>query len=738
MSISSSQGRTREALVRGNQALTANVARRRWRRTRLLAAALMATSLVACAEAEEPPPQAAPTALRLVAPADAAAWLTPFIAHLADTRVAAASDAPSATTWPQAAGQGELAISLVADTSCAECFTIEHKGRAALVRSGGALGAQYGLAVAMEALGYRFAHPRHTKRPAALPASFEGVPSGPQAPAVAKRRGLHLHTLHPLESLYDFWLPGPEHLQGALAVIDFVAKNRGNYLQWCALDDITDPGPKGDAAFLAWRDHTRAINAAAHARGLRVGIALQLFGSGNLQRAFDLVDGPPGPKTTAAMHARLERLFGGNGFDTANLSFGEFSGEDPAHFVAQVDEAYAAMQKVQPGIEVTATIHVGNLPELRVTYKGKSQLYYFLVRYANAAIVPWVHTVMYYTLFDDAGGAYGHAEFDEHRAFLFERLQAKQPVGYFPESAYWVAFDINVPIWLPLYSRSRLRDLTEIAAAGAKQGSAPLANHVVFSSGWEWGYALTDALSLQAGYALPADFAALQLGWWRAWGAAGAQVAKIVTGVADSQAKALIDGRLAPYLAGREAVIDIGFQQGIIAQPDRLSFAAARGLDASGRAKFVADVLQPLEAHGAELAAAHAGLLAVLAPGAPVDPWLQELIDGAAVTAARTRFVAALYRAVLADAAGDGTRDARLADAEAQLALADAAISARHAALWDPTPSRLTTPLANPTLYQYGYLRQAETRCFWIRERAQVRNLLLSAGESVRPCVLSD
>jgi hypothetical protein len=45
-------------------------------------------------------------------------------------------------------------------------------------------------------------------------------------------------------------------------------------------------------------------------------------------------------------------------------------------------------------------------------------LYYFLIKFANPAIVPWVHTTMFYNLYEDTGLAYLHTEFDEHRAYL--------------------------------------------------------------------------------------------------------------------------------------------------------------------------------------------------------------------------------------------------------------------------------------------------------------------------------
>ena len=56
---------------------------------------------------------------------------------------------------------------------------------------------------------------------------------------------------------------------------------------------------------------------------------------------------------------------------------------------------------------------------------------------------------------------------------------------------------------------------------------------------------------------------------------------------------------------------------------------------------------------------------------------------------------------------------------------------------WDPEPLSLVAERqVNATFYQYGYLREADTLCFWRRERAQLRNAVLSRTELVPGCVL--
>lgn len=612
-----------------------------------------------------------------------------------------------------AKGDG-LRVEIVRDLTCRECYRLERVGETFVVHAaaGDVLGAQYGLAALLEAAGFRFFHPFRSRAPErlAIPADAPGF-GVELAPEVA-RRGLHLHTLHPIEAYYAFWSPSAAHLADARRVVDWIVKNRGNYVQWVALDDIV----REPAALAPWREHTRAIVDAAHARGVGVGAGVQLFGASNLQQGFDLVDSEPATADVRAeAEARFPILLDGIAWDVIHLSFGEFFGADPSVFVAGVDAAYAVLQEQAPGTEMVASIHVGDTPDLRVEYMGESILYYFLVKYANPAIVPWVHTVMYYNLFEDAGGAYHHEDFGEHRAFMEERLAAGEPVGYYPESAYWIAFDNSVPTYLPLYVRSRWLDLAMLPA---------LEDHVVFTTGWEWGYWQGDYASLRAGFRRPASWEELFVEMYAPWDGA---VAQAIVALTEAEHEALIVRRLAPFLAGRDVYIDLGDEIGIVSQPDRPSFAEVAALPAAERAAFAGAVLVPF----AELAAAAGDARAAFTGD---DPWMAELADGAEVTAARARYVRALYAAVVAHADG-GDPAPLLADADAALAAGRAAVQRRHAAMHHPEPLLLTGGDANATIYPFGYLKQADELCYWERERAQARELILGEDTPAAACI---
>lgn len=655
--------------------------------------------------------------------------LAPVLADFTATlplsyRRASAADPAAAMA---ADDQRALQIAVVTDLDCAECYRIDGDGDELVVHAGDRLGAQYGLAHALEACGVRFFHPWRTYVPDELEI-VDRTGFGELVVPQMRRRGLHLHTLHPIEAYYALWEPGPDALASAARVFDWIVKNRGNYVQWPALDDILGD----DAKLASWRAHTGAVLELAHRRGLETGVGVQLFGASNLQQAYDLIDFEPGEgDEAAAIRERLSTLLSGLAFDEVSLSFGEFSSQDPERFIELVEETSRAAEEIAPQTEMSAVVHVGKGEDLEVEYQGETLIYYFLVRFADAAITPWVHTVMYYNLYEDAGGAYHHDDFAEHREFLLERLEAGEPVAYFPETAYWVAFDISVPTYLPVYWRSRWLDLARIREDSAARGGDDLQEHILFSSGWEWGYWQLDYLALRASHTLAADWREPLREMLAPFGDGGAALADEIAALAEAQSEALIDARLAPYLAGRDAAIDLGDQIGIVSQPDRPSFSEIAAFDDAQRAALRAEVLAPL----ARLVERSDAVAARVAGLELPEPWRAEMVDATAVTAARARFAHALVSAALAFGAGDELAP-HLAAADRALARASDVVARRHAALHHPAAETLTGIHGNATIYAWGYLRQADQLCYWRRERIELGNLVEDTDEPVPGCLL--
>lgn len=578
------------------------------------------------------------------------------------------------------------------------------------------LGAQYGVAAALEHIGYRFRHPFDPYIPPdPQPGGEElGVFHQPEM----RVRGFHFHTLHPIESHFAFWLGRNEE---AHRIIDWMVWNRGNYLQWAALDDIEDPSRRAD-----WQAATRELIDYAHARGVRIGINVQLFSKSSIQRALNLVDSETLP-VADQVAARLPFVLDGLPFDVVDISFGEFFDADPQAFVDALDEVASQLRALAPATELHALIHVGGTQ--RVTYMGRDLLYYFLVQYADPTIIPDIHSVMYYDLFEDAGGAYQMPDFHEHRQYLIDRMCAHQPAAYHPETAYWIAFDDSVPQFLPLYVRSRHFDLAQLRLA-APPPCSPLDEHLIFTSGWEWGYWLHDTTALRTSYeladspeALIADQLAPEL----------SAATPVVSQLADVQHDALIDQRLAPYLASRDALIDAGRTLNIISQPDRKTFDDLVAATPDVLDTFQTDVMAPLVAYAHSVDALDLTLAGL---GLPEERWSRELADGLAIDRARAHFIHEAYAAVLAHIAGDDhAANAARDRAAAQLETAAAVVARRHGDLHDPDPG-LTKRGDNSTTYGYGYLYFADQLCYWHRELDQVDGILGNTDTVPPACLL--
>ena len=584
-----------------------------------------------------------------------------------------------------------------------EGYRLAAEGDTLLVRAHDVLGAQYGVTAALETLGFRFRHPFDPYIPR-VPV-VTGIDGQLHQPDI-RVRGIQLHTLHPIEGYFAFWEPGAGSTNDAHRIIDWVVKNRGNFLQWVPLDNIQKP-----ETHEAWQPFQRELIDYAHMRGIRVGINIQIYGASNLQNAYDLVDEeamPVGPQVAE----RLPPITKDLPYDVYTLSFGEFFNADSQAFIDAINEVRRQLKAAAPQAETHALIHVGD--KQKVQFMGEELIYYFLVKFADAEIIPNVHTVMFYNLFEDAGGAYHHDNFIDHRLFLQEKMCAGERVAYQPETAYWVAFDTSVPQFYPLYVRSRLLDLEMLQRPEGPCGT--LDQHYLFSTGWEWGYWLNDVTSLRASYELmtPANAIAAELAPDLGLPAAG-----LVTRMMEVQHERVMLGRLTGYLVGRDAVIDIGRAADIVSQPDRVTFDQL--VTGQGRDEVIFMLFQ-LRRYADELDALDAQLAAL---DLRDSRWSRELTDSFAINRLRARFVLATYEATLASIDGDpATAATRFGHAEELLARARTVVKRRHGDLHDTHGRRLLDKTTNQTFYQFGYLFFADNLCYWDRELVQVGGVL--------------
>jgi hypothetical protein len=351
---------------------------------------------------------------------------------------------------------------------------------------------------------------------------------------------------------------------------------------------------------------------------------------------------------------------------------------------------------------MSTVMHVGK--DLQVTYEGEDYIYYLLAQFANPEITPWVHSVMFYNLYDSAGGAYHHDYFTEHREYLESKIERDEKVAYFPESSYWVAFDNSVPQFFPVYLYSRWKDMHELEG---------LDRHILFSSGWEWGYWLNDVMTLQMNWSVPKSYEELLERVLQPIG--DENLAGQIASLAEIQRTYLIDQELTPWVAGVDIAHEVGYNFGIIAQPHRPLFSELTEAHLT-----IAEALEELATKTEE----------VYSTVGTNSPWTEEISDGMQIDYLRAQFVATLIRAVV-------NEDIQtLEEAEELITEAEIVVQRRHQNLWDPQPNRLITAGDNSTLYDFGYLLRSEELCFWERERIQVSNILTGDIQTVPGCQL--
>ena len=119
----------------------------------------------------------------------------------------------------------------------------------------------------LETFGIRFFHPMQQYVPEWGGVHWPKVLNEKTQSAFAVR-GTQLHTLHPIEYFAPFLQPSAQNLDLAKRFIDWLVKTGQNHVQWYLLKDI-DMG--------TWRPHGKAIMEYAHARGVTVGVVVQIW-----------------------------------------------------------------------------------------------------------------------------------------------------------------------------------------------------------------------------------------------------------------------------------------------------------------------------------------------------------------------------------------------------------------------------------------------------------------------------
>src|SRR5690606_11514865 len=136
----------------------------------------------------------------------------------------------------------------------------------------------------------------------------------------------------------------------------------------------------------------------------------------------------------------------------------------------------------------------------------------------------------------------------------------------------------------------------DLARLAEESPEARLAEHVVSSSGWEWGSWQNDTAALRMAYELPASWEELfeQMFAHHEDG----RVADVLVDVVELQHELLLEKGLASFFVGRDQDLDASTR---FVVPPRVTLGTARSANVSAVRQYQLDLIAPLEEYIAAL-----------------------------------------------------------------------------------------------------------------------------------------
>ncbi|HEY9724449.1 MAG TPA: hypothetical protein V6D47_20770 [Oscillatoriaceae cyanobacterium] len=655
------------------------------------------------------------------------------------------------------------------------------------------LGSQYGVYRLMTLSGARFFHYDDPYTPpvgqALLPAA--GFAERYVPPANMQVRGFAPHEYHPTPLSIDFHDPSPEHLADIERYIDWCVENGQNSVKFelLNLDAVNRylPITPNHDKFQAWLPYARQILDYAHARGLKVSVNVafandvsnneyavnpfealwqtvrlngpekrvvndraalaKAIASGKADAvnqanaklskdrvSYDALLKKYGKTDTQHLHDLVDRLMQAPWDDISwCLGTSEFSSTNDDLTLGWMNEAAAYLKAKYPGTTTTVISHVPGAPKTLEF----GDPYFNLADHANPDVGEMVHTTEFYSLTDPAL-VYGNKNFEGKLKQLYQADPARRTV-YEPETSYWVAYDVSVPLFLPVYMLSRAEDIAMLRKLPNISGEE------TFSTAWEWGYWLSDYAVARMQVNPNENLTAILEGAFAPFGPAAAPAVSLMRDTMAAQQKYLIDQNLMRDLEGWDSLTELGvelqklplvnrFLKGTNSSPVRLKPSDIMHYDAKQLDALESGELAQL----GEMASNFRGLanranaLRPLVPDASTR-YFDEIADGLEANALRAEEVEAALNAAVCARRAQLTHDSSWT-AEGKLELARAGVAMQQAmALIKKREKHYRTNPADtyqagpaPTIWQNRYLTPVDTGEFWKNTYQEVEKLFTS------------
>lgn len=559
-------------------------------------------------------------------------------------------------------------------------------------------------------------------------------------------RGWHYHTMHPLElhhvlngfdSKGDAMDPYVETWQSMIPQVDrffeWLVANMQNHVEWILLansnwGEFID-GPLRQGRLLK-------INDMAHEWGLETGADVPIALT---QQNSWFMTSPDKPKSEqeSDIRARVDWLMDA-GFDfiateSGTSEFTHPSDWDMLHWMNTLTE-YAATYNASVFIKVHCS--TGQKCEHFTDPRtGEPLNFNFLPMMADSRLGIMPHTVQTYSI-DDPAPTYGNENFSYILEFALYQA-GKRPVVFHPETGYWVNYDIDVPLFLPLYGDRRLYDLRLIATK-QKQTGVAIQGQMNFDSGWEWGYWLGSVITARASWspyeeyidhdeALTAMLSDILCSFEGATNDVVAWISRVARTEHELLIRGVVNGKPPSsvvklnghaYLEGWDTWSELMPIVGMGTQPIRVS---PRDLSNPQKkdpdyATEVRPLLLAMKEKFEALAIEGNGLLQMDSVPKHVFSLLEEMIDSMHITYLRAKQVLAIFDA----ASKFRPRVEALEDSLEAIYQATEIVQRRESNYRVPV-DRIASWRENPTVYNFGYLWTTHSLFYWWRDHAIVQ-----------------
>ncbi len=671
------------------------------------------------------------------------------------------------------------------------CISISVDGRSSnLDKLRSLRGLSYGSYAVLQDLGFKFLHPLKPQLTDLNLDITRLLKTSRTEEPYWETRGAHLHTMHPLEltNLLNGWgANGPEDTASWTQMLpywslylEWLVAHKQNSVEWILL-----ASPNSEAFNQSNERQLRLqkLTSMAKALGLEVGIVTPVrFVQQNgwtLLRNHKARKGQPNEveENIAEILSNLDWILNcGFTYVGGELGEGEFTSTKPETTILELNAIADHLAQKNPPVPYRVKIHVSQNQKAK-GYKDpmtqKEINFNYLPLYTNSNVGVMPHTVQIYSLSDPAPTYENDNFFD---MFRFLKMATSRMVNntnreviFYPETSYWVSYDIDVPLFLPVYPYRRLHDLRLIAqdelSGDMKRNSTRMNGQIFFTSGWEFGYWFNDVITAEAAWnphvEEPTSLLAFQkiITETLRLSENRQDIASLLASIADHQQELLVEGKVnskspskiekrtgIAYLAGVEAFDEIpmwmienlpGFikHKVPLTQPNKFreDWAFKPRLYVYLDEKKYNKELRPLLNSMASIMQDDANKMKSLASNSiyqGLSTTMQELTDATQITANRANFVFNLYESRLAKAKAVKNKTAEPTYDNLHAIMANTAnILEKRKALIpmkDQHKGLITEwnggTTHNPTVYHFGYVWAAYNLYYWQRELNKIED----------------